>query len=200
MKRDTKRQLLERGLDIFCRKGYNNTGIQEVLDAAGVPKGSFYHFFKSKEDFGLQVIEHYAARSSRQMQVYFEDATRTPLTRLRHFFEDGCTLFKTPENARGCFMGNMSQEMGSLSPAFESSLEEKWRRLRSHFASCIRQAREQGEIQNEESPEMLADFLMNGWQGALMRIKVSGCSEPLKVFTTIVFDRVLQPANAPQSV
>lgn len=193
MRRDTKQILLDKGLDAFFSKGYNNTGIQEVLAAAKVPKGSFYHYFRSKEDFGVQVIEHYGAQSENFLRELFEsDNGQTPLMRLRSFFDAGLEMCGSAKSIRGCLIGNMSQEMGSLCPAFDKVLEHKWRTVRFYLSQCLSQAREQGEIGNQESAEDLADFLINGWQGAMMRVKVVGSVEPLENFIRLVFARVIQ--------
>lgn len=58
---ETKDRILKVGIDILSKKGYNNVGLKEILALANVPKGSFYHYFKSKEDFGIQVISKYSS-------------------------------------------------------------------------------------------------------------------------------------------
>ncbi len=195
-KNTTKQRLLEMGLELFSERGYNNTGVQEVLNGVNVPKGCFYHHFKNKEDFGLQVIDYYESQSLAMMNAFFEGSDLSPLEKLHHFFKEGCERFRDPCQARGCLLGNMSQEMGILSPAFEASLEKKWRHTRDLFAQCISEAIAVGELSNDQDPAMLADFLLNGWQGALMRRKVAGSCEPLRTFMKIVFDRILPKAPA----
>jgi len=197
-KNTTKQRLLEMGLELFIERGYNNTGVQEVLNGVNVPKGCFYHHFKNKEDFGLQVIDHYEAMSAAYMNGFFDNPEQSPLEKLEYFFKEGAKRFKDPCQARGCLLGNMSQEMGILSPAFEASLEKKWRHTRDLFARCIGEAIQLGELENDEDPAMLADFLLNGWQGALMRRKVAGSCEPLRNFIKIVFTRILHRAQATQ--
>ena len=191
MGRDTKKILLEKGLEILMHKGYNHTGIQEVLAAVGVPKGSFYHYFKSKHDFGMQILEYYAEQSEQGTREIFEDPETGPLERLRNFFEYGREKMAANHYSGGCFIGNMSQEMGDLCPEFQKVLESKMEVMRGFFAGCIRQAQEAGEMNSDLPPEDLADFLINSWQGALMRMKVAKCGRPLDIFTSAVFNRLV---------
>lgn len=195
MAKETRQILLQNGLEIMIRKGFNNTGIQEILVAAGVPKGSFYHFFKSKEDFGIKVLDYYGQQSKEYMTAVFHDPNRSPLACLRAFFEEGIKMMSCPENHRGCLIGNMTQEMGSLSPAFEVCLEKKWADVRGLLADCLRRAIAAEEICNSEDPDQLADFLVNSWQGAMMRMKVSQDPETLKSFVAIIFGTVLRPVS-----
>lgn len=192
MKRDTKNQLLEKGLEIMTCKGFNNTGIQEVLDAVGVPKGSFYHFFKSKQDFGLQMIDHYAAQSREHLQSYLGDDQYPPLERLQRFFKSVQNQMEAADYTGGCLMGNMSQEMGDLCAAFEKKLARKWQASVAAIADCLIAARTEGSLKGDFDPDELADFLLNSWQGAMTRMKVMRCSEPLETFQKIVFTHLLK--------
>ncbi|CAM2065311.1 TetR family transcriptional regulator C-terminal domain-containing protein [Sulfidibacter corallicola] len=192
MKQDTKRLLLEKGLEILTRKGFNNTGIQEVLSAVGVPKGSFYHYFKSKEDFGLQVVDYYAQTSIDRMDRFMKDEAFPPLERLRRFFENAVKEMKENEFCGGCFIGNMSQEMGDLSESFEKKLERKWQASRSCIAHCLIAARQAGDLKLTCDADDLADFLLNAWQGALMRMKVTKSADPLELYLQIVFVDLLK--------
>ena len=191
MVRDTKKILLDKGLEILMHKGYNHTGIQEVLSAVGVPKGSFYHYFKSKHDFGMQILEHYGQQTEAKCQEIFEDPSATPLTRLKNFFTYGREKMTANNFSGGCFIGNMAQEMGDLCPEFQTVLESKMVTMRGHFVTSLTEAKASGELKTDFPPEDLADFLINSWHGALMRMKVAKSSRPLDVFTDAVFDRLV---------
>ena len=87
MKQDTRARILEVGVEIVHQKGYNSAGIQEVLKAANVPKGSFYFYFKNKEDFGLQLIDQYTDFICSKMDEYLVDQRVSPTQRLRNGFK-----------------------------------------------------------------------------------------------------------------
>src|SRR5262247_4652605 len=97
-KAPTKATLVDAGLPLMLEKGYHHTGIQDVLQAAGVPKGSFYYYFPSKEAFGCEVIAQFAAAYLARLEQYLGDTTSSPLTRLRRHQEEMLARFER----RGC--------------------------------------------------------------------------------------------------
>ncbi len=101
-KESTRLLLLEKGAEIIIEKGFNNTGIQDILNAAGVPKGSFYYYFKSKEDFGLSLIDFYSNNLSVMMEEYFKDSKKSPLNRFKSFIDDFITYYDLRECKQGC--------------------------------------------------------------------------------------------------
>ena len=94
MRTDSKARILKAGARSVLEKGFNATGLQEVLAAAGVPKGSFYFYFKSKEDFGLELIDYYARSYFERLDRCLKDPSQTPLQRLRYFFDRQVSSFK----------------------------------------------------------------------------------------------------------
>ncbi len=195
-KESSHTRLLETGQRIFLEKGYNHTGIQEVLKDAGVPKGSFYYYFKSKEDFGLQVIESFAADYHTKLDRFLLDETLTPLTRFRHYFEYGIQQFEANQFRCGCLIGNLSQEMAGQSDTFRSRLDEILDQWRERFAQCLKQAQVEGELCDQWDVRMLANYCLDSWEGAILRAKVTQSIEPLQTFMTILFDIVLKTSAA----
>ena len=102
MKTDTRQKILETGARIVHRKGFNHTGIQEILEAAGVPKGSFYNYFKNKEDFGLHVIDYYVVHFEGLAQQMLDDTSLAPLKRLvnilNHFIVENRSIISFMDN------------------------------------------------------------------------------------------------------
>jgi len=191
MKRNTKQLLLEKGLELLMSQGFNNTGIQEVLKAVNVPKGSFYHYFDSKHDFGMQVLECYAERTTSEAATILNDPDVPPLQRLHNFFANARQKMADSGFSGGCFIGNLSQEMGDLCPEFQTALEQKWTTLRDGFVRCLDEARANGQLDSDLPSDLLADFLLNSWQGALVRMKTAKSDRPLEAFTRTVFERLV---------
>src|SRR3954447_19593896 len=123
-KESTKTVLLEAGKSVFLAKGYNNSGIEAILHAAGVPKGSFYYYFASKEDFGLQVLNRFAEEIGANFERCLGNTNLPPLQRLRSYFEEVCVRLESQQCRNGCLVGNLSQEMADQSEAFRTRLEE----------------------------------------------------------------------------
>jgi TetR/AcrR family transcriptional regulator, transcriptional repressor for nem operon len=192
--KDTRSSILEKGARIIHKKGYNHTGIQEILDAAGVPKGSFYHFFKSKEDFGLSLLDHYAGFFAKKAGDLLKKTGTTPLQRLKSFFDDFRCFFKDNACELGCPIGNLSQEMGDLNPAFRKKLEEIFQMIVAPVEKLLQETQERDELSKEVNTREMADFIVNSWEGAILRMKVQKNPDALHLFDKMIFDGFLKPA------
>ena len=170
-KGETKETLLEAGKRIFLAQGYNHAGIESILQTAGVPKGSFYHYFDSKEDFGLQVLNRFAEGQNANLDRYLGEAGFTPLERLRRFAEAMCERLETQQCRNGCLVGNLSLEMAEQSEAFRSRLDEICGAWVGRYAGCLKDAQDAGEISADLDARELAEFWLNSWQGAVLRAK-----------------------------
>ncbi|MGH9550123.1 MAG: TetR family transcriptional regulator C-terminal domain-containing protein, partial [Terriglobales bacterium] len=173
--------------------GYSNTGIQEVLEATGVPKGSFYYYFDSKEDFGVQIIEYFDRNYIDHLRQFLENRKLNPIDRLRAYCDEGKQFLESNQCRKGCLVGNLSQEMSDQSELLRARLEEVLTKWRNRFAQCIKEGQERGEINKRIDHVQLAEFFQAGWHGAIMRAKTTKTTAPLQAFTSIMFDEVLKP-------
>ena len=190
----TQEKLLQVGKAIFLEKGYNHTGLQEIVKAAGVPKGSFYHFFASKEAFGLAVLEHHMKTFKPFIEQHLlGDRDVPPLKRLRNFFEAGCAELESEGCKGGCIVGNLSQELADQNEIFREYLQNALNSWQALFTACLREAQENGDLPKETDVESLGQFLMNGWEGAILRMKATKTSGPLYNFVKLAFSKVLAP-------
>jgi TetR/AcrR family transcriptional repressor of nem operon len=192
-KENTKQKILEVGSEIIHLKGFNHTGIQEVLNAAGVPKGSFYNFFKNKEDFGLQVIDHFIGFFASMMEPIMDDPDSSPLEKIRHILQQFIQIFGERDFSFGCPIGNLAQEMGDLSPAFRKKLKEAVDSMASIYINLIQEAQERREISKEISPKETAYFIVASWHGALGHMKIQKNGVPLENHLRFIFDYILKP-------
>ena len=138
MNDNTKNRLIEVGAEIMHLKGFNHTGIKEILEAVQVPKGSFYNYFESKEDFGLQVIDYFVGYMSQVAGEVMADHSVPPLQRIRRLLNVFIELFKSRDYGYGCPIGNLAQEMGDLSPAFREKLKYALDSLAKDLCGCAR--------------------------------------------------------------
>jgi len=193
MSRESTRDiLLEAGKKTFLEKGYNNSGIEAILQAAGVPKGSFYYYFESKEDFGLKVLDRFATCYDETLSQFLGDASVSPLDRLRNYFEAVCVRLESDQCRKGCLIGNLSQEMADRSETFRARLEEIFESRVDRYAECLKQSQESGEIGRDLDVRELAEFWLNSWQGAVLRAKTMRSTAPLRTFLGVMFGNILQ--------
>jgi TetR/AcrR family transcriptional regulator, transcriptional repressor for nem operon len=190
-KETTRLRILAEGARIIYENGYHNTGIQEILDAAGVPKGSFYFYFKSKEDFGLQLIDFYMDDVSATLAEQIGSAEDDPIGRLRSFFLHMKEMSEQKGCKGGCPIGNLTQEMADLKETFRIRLNQVFSHMSNLIAACLEQARSRGQIDSSLDAHETADFILNSWEGALLRMKAQCSIEPLVVFDSMIFDGLL---------
>ena len=192
MKVNSKQRILEVGAEIIHRKGFNHTGLQEILEAADVPKGSFYNHFKSKEDFGLQVIDFFSDIFAIHTKAIFEDHSLSPLKRLEQLLDYFIEYFKENQFTCGCPVGNLAQEMGDLSEVFQKRLNRAIDLMAEEYAELLKEAQLCGEISETMDAKEAAYFIIAGWHGALIRMKVTRNSNPLMNHKNFVLKYVLK--------
>ena len=190
---NTKQKILETGAELIHLKGFNHTGLQEILKAVGVPKGSFYNYFINKEDFGLQVIDHFVGYYTFMSRPILEDPALSPLEKISRLLEWFIEFFKSKDYAYGCPIGNLTQEMGDLSPAFRDKLRSALDILIDSYSGVLAQAQKEGEISQNLDVQEAARFLVSSWHGALMHMKAMKGPEPLENHKRFIFDHVLRP-------
>jgi len=184
---ETRESLLRAGVEILTEKGFSSTGIDEILRRVGVPKGSFYHFFASKEVFGAKLVERYAAYFAAKLDRFLLDETVTPLERLRNFTNDARSGMIRHEFKRGCLIGNLGQEMGSLPESFREQLKSVFESWQTRVAVCLEEAKKAGEVGVDADSEKLAIAFWIGWEGSVLRAKLDRNTEPLDLFADFFF-------------
>jgi TetR/AcrR family transcriptional repressor of nem operon len=186
MMHPTKQRLLEVGLDMLLRHGYNDLGIQALLSATSTPKGSFYHHFKDKENFALQVIDQYMQKVHTGLDLCLEDKDRPPLERVRQFFELTRQSYQN-EGYMGCLLGGLGQELSGVSEVFRRKVEWCFSEIAGRIAVCLEIARENGDIPAESDPSSMASLLVDCWEGAALRSRLQGDSAPLTAMLNFYF-------------
>lgn len=189
---DKRDLILARGSTVMTRRGYHGTGVQEIVQAAGIPKGSFYHYFASKEDFALQALAFiYRPRLARYAQA-LGDAALSPRTRILGYYRDLLAHFARQETPQyHCFIGSLSFEMSELLPAIGAEVEAIQQASVDILRQCLEEARAAGELAADEDCANLAIFIANAWQGVLARLKVGRSLQPLEAFVSRL-ERLLQ--------
>lgn len=187
----TRDNLIRAGLRGFSERGYNATGIKDIVDGAAVPKGSFYNHFEGKERFAEEVVDLYFGRGLANMSALLSDAGVPPMDRLRTYFELRTESFRSAGFTGGCLLGNFSLEIADHSPAIRDRIAAHFRTWAGLFEACISEAQASGAITVTLPAGQLANFLLNGWEGALIRMRAEKSDAPLKDFTDVVFGALL---------
>lgn len=171
MTQATKQRLLDAGLGMLLRHGYNDLGVQALLAATGTPKGSFYHHFPSKEAFALEVIDRYMEEVHRGLDATLGDTRLPPLARVRRFFELTQEKYRE-EGYLGCMLGGVGQELSGVSEVFRAKIEQCFNEIAERIAGCLEEARQRGELPAHFAARPMADLLINCWEGAALRTRL----------------------------
>jgi len=191
-KDSTKDRLLAVGLEQFLQSGYAATGIKEILETAAVPKGSFYHHFPSKEVYANEVVSLYFQQEQAFAEAILGAANVPPLKRLRTYFQRLIERYEARGFSGGCMLGNMSQEVADHSASMQPLLRDKFKMWQAAFTEVIKQAKVRGDLPENTKPNEIAAFLLNGWEGALVRMKADKSAVPSQEFVQFAFQRVLR--------
>ena len=189
---DTKAEIIAIGTELISVYGYNATGLDALLKKAGVPKGSFYHYFGSKEDFGLAVIDSFAESYAQTLHSFLDDESISPLTRIRNYLESGLACLSENQCTKGCLIGNLGQELADQNERFRARLASIFDGWKDQFAACLEAAQKTGELSADHDPSVTAGFILSGWEGAILRAKVMKSSQPLRGFIDTIFATVLR--------
>ena len=182
-KRESKKEhILRAGLEVMKIHGYNGTSVKDIVDAAVVPKGSFYNYFPSKESFAVEALQAVADESLSASRDLLASGAGSPLQRLRSYFEQNASQACEDDFKVGCFFGNMCQEMSDSNEIIRGKVRQILVRNTELFEQVLDEAKAAGEIAAGADTGMIAEFVMNAWEGTLMRMKASKSREPLDAF------------------
>jgi TetR/AcrR family transcriptional repressor of nem operon len=188
MSTDTKDRIASTALDLFHANGYSATGVLDITRAAGVPKGSFYHFFESKEALAVETVRLYEATIKYEL---LETAQASPLGRIRAHLSYITKMAEAENFQRGCLLGNFSNEMPSQSAAVTAVVEQSLELWTDKLAAAIAASQAEGEIANRSDPQRLAGFIIASFEGAVARSKLTRSRTPLDGFLETVYSDVL---------
>ncbi|MEM8875806.1 MAG: TetR family transcriptional regulator C-terminal domain-containing protein [Planctomycetota bacterium] len=190
-KTDVRERMIEVGTDVIGQKGYHGCGLNEILKTAGVPKGSFYHYFKSKEDFGVAIVEDFTARYGLKLTQKLTDRRKPAIDRLRSHFQDAEGWYDKNGFDQTCLVAKLGMDVASMSPDMQEALKSGMGHWKSIFARCLREAQEHGEIAESWDPDLLASFLLDAWEGVAVQTQIMRSTQAIRDFIEMVFDHML---------
>ena len=187
----TREKLVQAGLQMIHAEGYAATGIQSIVDHVDVPKGSFYNHFASKEAFAAEVLDAYFERGEVKLREILGPSDVPALERLAAYFDDRIEAFRKTAFAKGCLLGNTSAEVADHSALMRAHIAEHFEAWSRYFETCIAEAQKQGAVGKHFPAAVLARFVLNSWEGALLRMRAEKSDAALLEFKQIVFGKLL---------
>ncbi len=189
-----REKILTEGMRVVHERGFSGASVRDIVQAAGVPQGSFTNHFASKEAFGLEVLDLYFANSCNTIAETVGNASLAPLDRLRAYCAALKGLMAGEGMRKGCMFGNFSAETGDCGDIIRHRLAQIFAHLQQSIAACIRAAAAAGEIADDLDSDELAGFIVSSLQGAILLAKAQRSLAPVERFEQILFTRVLRAA------
>ncbi len=175
-----RENLLNEGVALLMQQGYHGTGLKEILDAVKIPKGSFYNYFGSKENFAAEIINHYIEPYLVQLNGYLDESEGNALAALNRYLQEGIAELERTEFKGGCLLGNLMGEVGDTSEICRNALQVSLNSYRDVWEIGLSRAQSEGTIRSDKTAREMADLWVNAWQGALLRMKIEQSTAPLK--------------------
>ncbi len=187
-------QLIAAGRELFSLHGYNATGIQQITDLAGVPKGSFYNHFDSKEAFAAAIIDQYAEQLQQTWAHMMSAAPAQPLAAISYAFEQMIAHHERATCWKGCLIGNFAAEMAESSDLCRQRLAAAMEGWRANLANLMRAAQVAGDVRSDMDAAALAALMWDVWEGALLRMKIEQSVSSLRESVGLMLNQFLRPA------
>lgn len=185
-----KENILKVGYNVIRKNGYHNVGINQILKEAGIPKGSFYNFFESKEDFAKQVIENYGTNNANFLREYFRDSNESPISSLKSFYSMMIGINETDEFQSGCVINKMNLEVGRNNSSFAELLDKHFTNWIQIIAEVVQKGQDQGEITKKQNAIEIAEYLHAGMYGGFSRSNVLQSRDYLDRWLNLTFELI----------
>jgi len=186
MKKENIHRALETGIKILSQKGYHNLGLREFLENAGIPSGSFYYYFKSKEDFAAKVLEHYGDKSATYFKNRLLESEVPFAERLETIFNEELERLNATDCKEGCMVGTLTSEIAGQSETIQKVADGNYKKWQDLFEQFFREGQDKGDFSKDFEASAMAVFFLASRQGVMTRMKASGKDEPYRLFKSFM--------------
>lgn len=168
----TRKRLIAEGIALICRHGYHGTGLKAILDATGVPKGSFYNYFASKDDFGAAIVREYGEAAKGRLTAAIA-AAGEPVDGVRAFFDRELACLESEGCVRGCLIGLLANELGGCDGPLKDVLAESVDGTVGVISDALAASQGHGAVRADLDADATAKLLLDTWEGGLTHAKVA---------------------------
>jgi TetR/AcrR family transcriptional repressor of nem operon len=187
-----REKILSEGLRVVHERGFGGASVRDIVQAAGVPQGSFTNHFASKEAFGLEVVDLYFANSREMIRDTLCNDTLPPLERLRDYIDSNLEHISQNDSKNGCLFGNFAIEASDHSELIRVRVVEIFAEVQKCVAYCLGAAIEAGELPSSIDCDEVARFVVSSLQGAILLAKAQRSPVPVETFRDLLFSMVLR--------
>lgn len=184
----TKERILDAAEEIMLQKSFHSVGLNEILSAVKVPKGSFYHYFQSKEQFGVELLKHYVADASnyKRKALLTAELSECPGERLAAYFDLTIAGLMGNSCQCSCLVAKLATEVATFSDDMRAVLAEGMREWRGFMEKLVIEGQEKGVFRRELNPQTTAMMMQDLWMGANQRMQVEKSVSPLRAASLFI--------------
>jgi TetR/AcrR family transcriptional regulator, transcriptional repressor for nem operon len=186
-RRNTRHAVLEAGMKLFIERGFNACSVQDITAAAGVPKGSFYNHFKSKQALAAEILTAYGKGTTDRSILSNPEVPA--LARLKKHFAALNEYFSRCRD--GCLVGKFMAEVSDDTPQIRERLRSVLNLWGEQISSAIAQGQQEGSLRKDLDADDLAAFLIDSYEGAILRTRIEKSPRALKYFVKVVFSSLV---------
>jgi len=188
-----RRLLIREGYKLMRVKGYQATSIDEIVNNLKIPKGSFYYYFKNKEDYSLEVLEYYINIVLKRIEKTLTDPMISPKQRVIKLYSDYIDNYTNHGGSvYGNFASNMQHDLGEKNQLITNAVTNYFLEIKKLHINCLNQARRAGEIERSQDVEKIAKLIIYSWEGAVLRANITRNIKPLFIFRELIRDFILK--------
>jgi len=187
-----REKILTEGLRVVHERGFGGASVRDIVEAAGVPQGSFTNHFVSKDAFCLEILDLYFKDVRATIQQTLRNDSLPPLKRLRAYIDAQIKYLNRIGWQNGCLIGNFSAEATDHSEVIRKRLVEIYEELRQGFAYCLKAAVKAGELSRRTDSDEVAGFLIASLQGAILQSKTERSAVPTERYKHLIFSTLLR--------
>ncbi len=179
--------LLEKGIELLWSKGYNATSVNNIVKEANIPKGSFYFYFNSKEDFAVKALEKYFEKHFVPVLEILHDESVSAKQRILNFYDFRSSMLKEELNCKmGCMASNLANEMAEHNEAIRNVIASKGEYIKGHITLVVKKAQNNNEINSNVDAHDLVAFIEDAGKGAMITMKEMQSSYPIDNYMDII--------------
>jgi len=178
----SREDILEAGGKLIRQKGYSNTGINDIVDAAHIPSDFFYTHFKDKNDFVVQLIQRYTDNQHKIITFFLNKKELSPIERIKQYYQSVLDYHEASQFKEGCLVNNLSIELSHWIENLHQALDQGFNKWIQTLTLCISEGQDKGEIRTDISAHEMATYLHTTYFGALSRMKASCNIDPLTLW------------------
>lgn len=188
-----RRLLIREGYKLMRKNGYQGTSIDEIVNNLNIPKGSFYYYFKNKEDFTVEVLEYYISIVIRRIDKTLNDPNISPKQRIIKLYSDYIDNYTNfAGSVYGNFASNMLLDIGEKNHQIPDMVNNFFTEIKNLHINCLQQARRAGEIDRSQDVEKISKLIIYSWEGAILRANIANNIKSLFIFRELIRDFILK--------